>query len=73
MACEPSYTDCIRRRPESGIGAELALLQWVRAGIRCLPADLGRSGQAALTGLYSLSKHSYASLREHCHAHDINS
>ena len=57
MACEPSYTDCIRRRPESGMGAEFALFQWVRAGNRCVLADLGRSGQAAVTGLYSLSKH----------------
>ena len=51
------YTDCIRRRPESGIGAELTLLQWVRVGNRCIPSDLGRSGQPTLTGLYSLSKH----------------
>ena len=57
MACDPSYTDCIRRRPERGIGAERALLQWVRADNRCVPADLGRSGQPTLTGLYSLSKH----------------
>ncbi len=60
MACEPSYTDCIRRRPERGIGAKRALLQWVRAGNRCAFADLGRSGQAAVTGLYSLSKHCWA-------------
>jgi hypothetical protein len=58
MVCDLFYTDCISRRPESGIGAERALLQGVRAGIWCLFADLGRSGQAAVTGLYSLSKHS---------------
>ena len=57
MACEPSYTDCISRRPESGMGEEFTLIQWVRAGNRCVPADLGRSGLSALTGLYSLSKH----------------
>lgn len=57
MACDSSYTDCIRRRPESGIGAERALLQWVRAVNWCLFAGLGRGGLAAVTGLYSLSKH----------------
>jgi len=57
MAYEPSYTDCITRQPESGSGAERALLQLVRAGNRCVPAGLGRSGQPAFTGVYSLSKH----------------
>lgn len=57
MVSDPSYTDCIRRRPESGKGAKHVLFQRVRAGNRCVPADLGRNGQPALTGLYSLSKH----------------
>lgn len=57
MACDPSYTDCLRRLAESGEGAELVLPQPVSAGNRCVPVGLGRSGQAALTGLYSLSKH----------------
>lgn len=60
MAYDPSYTDCIRRRPQSGSGAEPVLLQWVRAGVWCVPAGLGRRGQAAVRGLYSLSKHCYA-------------
>ncbi len=42
MAYEPSYTDCIKRQPESGSGAELALLQLVRTGNRCVPAGLDR-------------------------------
>ena len=37
MACEPSYTDCMRRRPESGIGAELVLHQLVRRAIGACP------------------------------------
>ena len=57
MACEPCYTDCISRRPERIVGAELALLQWVGASNRCVSADLGRFGQSAIRGLYSLSKH----------------
>lgn len=57
MAYEPSYTDCIRRPSESDNGSERAMRQWVRVGNRCLPVGLGRSGQAALPGLYSLSKH----------------
>lgn len=38
-------------------GAELVLLEWVRAGDRDLFAGLGRHGQAAVTGLYSLVQH----------------
>lgn len=57
MACEPSYTDCVRRQSESGIGAEPVMLQLVRAGNRRLLAGLDRRGQPAVTGLYSLSKH----------------
>ena len=47
MAYDPSYTDCIRQQSESGRGAELVLLQRVRAGNRCVPAGLDRSGQPA--------------------------
>lgn len=57
MACDPSYIDRIRRRSESDIEEKLALLQWVRASNWCVFADLGRCGQAAVTGLCSLSKH----------------
>ncbi|MFZ3013831.1 MAG: hypothetical protein WA045_08995, partial [Nitrospira sp.] len=40
----------IRRQSHRGSGAELVLLQWVRAGDRCGLAGLGRSGQSAVAG-----------------------
>lgn len=65
MAYGPSYTDCIRRRPQSGSGAEPVLLQWVRDYDWCVPAGLDRRGQVAVRGLYSLSKRCYAGELKH--------
>ena len=59
MACEPSYTVCISQRSGSGAGSELAAAQSVTPDRRCLLAGLDRSGQTALTGLYTLSNHCY--------------
>ena len=41
----------VRLRSHRGSGTELVQLQWVRAGDRCMPTGLGRSGQSAVMGL----------------------
>ena len=38
-------------------GQGLLMVQWVGANKRCLPTGLGRSGQSASNGLYTLSEH----------------
>jgi len=57
MACESSYTDCIRRRWLSNVPAEVLAQEAVAADECRLPPGLGRAGQSASTGLYSLSNH----------------
>lgn len=59
MACESSCADCIRRRWLSNVPAEVLVQEAVAADE--LPPGLGRTGQSASTGLYSLSNHCSAS------------
>jgi len=56
MAYDPAYTDCMSRRPESGAGAELVLLQWVRTGNWRLPAGLAIAANSGMTELRQRSK-----------------
>ena len=39
------------------VGVKPLALQWLEADERCPPTGLGRNGQPALTGLYSLPNH----------------
>jgi hypothetical protein len=57
MACRQSYTDCIGLRRHVGAGSQLFWHQYVRAGKRCLPSGLDRSGLPAFAGSHSLSNH----------------
>ena len=42
------------------VGVKLLALQLFETDERCLPTGLGRRGQPALAGLYSLSNHCWA-------------
>jgi hypothetical protein len=57
MVYDLSYTDRIRHHLKSSMERNPPLLQLVSWGTLCVPSGLGRNGQAALMGLYSLSKH----------------